>query len=78
MKSLSNIFVPVFTPFYDASKKTYIGIVIAWILIFAVMWRGAPALWPTPTEILTQLKVFITQREFYDDVLASLFLTIMS
>jgi len=73
MKSILN---SVFTPFYDASKKTYTCIVIAWVIIFAALWNQAPVLWPTLGEVFTALKGFLTNTEFYYDVVASLALTI--
>ena len=68
----------VFTPFYDVDKKTYIGILVAWVMIFAAFWHGAPALWPTFSEIGSALKGFLTTNDFYFDVLASFFLTLKS
>ena len=78
MKSIKSILTPFLTPFYYADKKTYTIIFVLWIAIFAGLWQGAPALWPTPMEILTQLQNFVTSKDFYYDVMASLALTTKS
>jgi ABC-type nitrate/sulfonate/bicarbonate transport system permease component len=59
MKQLYNILMPAFTPFYDASKKTYTGIYIGWAIIFGLLWMNAPVLWPTPSEIGHQLWAYL-------------------
>ncbi len=66
----------VFTPFSNVDRKTYIAIFIAWIMIFIAFWGNGPVLWPTFSEIGTALKGFLTNPEFYFDVLSSFFLTI--
>lgn len=82
----------VFTPFTKVDKKTYIGILVTWVLIFALFWQGAPTLWPTFSDILLALKEFLTGSlqtvslnsfsfripSFFFDVLASFFLTVKS
>src|ERR1700761_1273397 len=68
----------IFTPFYEVDKKTYIGIFVAWIMIFAAFWHGAPALWPSFSEIGSALGGFLSNTDFYFDVGASFFLTLKS
>lgn len=65
-----------FTPFTDVSKKIKYTIIVCWIFIFISLWRQAPPLWPTLTDIYYALKGFLTSTDFYFDVLASFFLTL--
>lgn len=84
------MFKSVFTPFSNVDKKTYIGILIAWVLIFAFFWQGAPAIWPSLPDIGRALCDFLVGSpqkvsfgnhtasipSFFFDVLASFFLTV--
>jgi len=78
--------MPAFTPFYDASKKTYMGVYVAWIIIIGLLWVNAPVLWPTPSEIGHQLWAYLgfsftggfhmNDSGFYLEIFSSLVLTI--
>ena len=59
MKVVFQFLTPAFTPFYDASKKTYAGIYITWIVLFGIIWYNAPVLWPTFPEICHQLWAYL-------------------
>lgn len=67
---------PVFRPF-DNTKNIYLMavIIMAWVGLAVYFWSGADALIPTPMAVITQLINFLSDSEFYRDLLTSLMLT---
>jgi ABC-type nitrate/sulfonate/bicarbonate transport system permease component len=68
----------IFTPFTKVSKETYMMISLCWIAIIAVLWQNAPTLIPKPLEVGTQIITYLSDKNFYYDIYASLELTIVS
>jgi hypothetical protein len=65
----------IFTPFTKVSKETYIAISLAWVAIIAILWQNAPTLIPKPLEVFNQLVTYLSNKEFYFDIFASIELT---
>lgn len=68
----------IFTPFTKVSKETYLMICLCWVAIIAVLWQNAPTLIPKPLEVGTQIITYLSDKNFYYDIYASLELTIVS
>lgn len=63
----------IFYPFGEVSKRTRLIIVSFWILLFISLFEIFHSkLIPPPSQILDSLLALVGQREFYEDLLASL------
>jgi len=66
----------LFTPFTKVSKETYLSILFVWVAIIAVFWQTASSpLIPKPLEVINQLIAYLSDKNFYFDIYASLELT---
>ncbi len=66
----------LFTPFQQLSSDIYMMLFGMWLLLFIGAWCMAPVLIPPPWEMLSKLKDYLIDPEFYPDVIASLMVTI--
>lgn len=67
----------LFTPFTYTPKEVYVGSSAVWLLLILCCWFNAPTLIPGPVEMFSSLIEFITDPDFWIDVLASLTVTVL-
>lgn len=66
----------LFTPFTKVGKETYLSILFVWVAIIGVFWQTTSSpLIPKPLEVINQLIAYLSDKNFYFDIYASLELT---
>lgn len=73
--SIDTVFKTLFIPFESSSLIYKIFIGLFWFIALILFWMQAPVLLPTPKAVLDSLISFLTDPEFYEDVITSLLLT---
>lgn len=66
----------LFTPFEYASGRVYLIAASIWGVFAIVLWCLSPVLIPGPLQTLTRLWEFLSDLDFYLDILSSLMITI--
>ena len=72
LKSLKSCFIP-----FGKVSKTYFTIMILFqVSLLIIAWNASPNLFiPKPMQILNALSALLSNKEYYDDLICSLFLT---
>lgn len=66
----------VFIPFHYVPSTYYLSIAGLWIGGLIVLWLFAPVLLPAPLEVGKQLYAYLSDSEFYSDIMSSVMLTL--
>jgi len=66
----------LFTPFQKVSKENYLSILLVWIAIIGALWQTSSSpLIPKPLDVINQLITYLSDKNFYFDIYASIELT---
>lgn len=69
----------IITPFKKVSKITYISIITCWIFVLFCFWNiNAIGLIPKPIDVLNSIFDIISRKDFMDDFISSIWLTIVA